>query len=384
MAKIASGREVKGRFPRKPRACRSSVALQQHSGPIRLTACPFSGPLKAAGKLILAPSIIPTDAVGKKKRCFDANEPSSPEVTCLGRVRIKEKNGKDLDGTVDENPSTDGRKFEPDKFSDSKKQSGDRKGKARKKKKAAEKGRCLSRTRRRASREATEPAQVKGFCSALPAAVPPEITQTRRERAATLARSLTSLLEDLRRLEKEEIEYVPPVPPPNSLLLMRGCRKVEKPPEQVSVSQLKMNNTTMADEYGIKKNTMVEHVHFSEIKVKSRNSLAEHFSLSEIKMERDTMAEISQVKDTMAAQVKYTIAQQDPLCKVENNAMDEHIPPSKMVNKSMDQVSPLEEPLGATLWQRRAIAKLASIEITKPIKREVRQPTTKLQRECKS
>lgn len=384
---LASGRQGKGIFSGKLTAYPSSSALQQHTGPLRLAAGPFSGPLKATGKPNMAPSIIPADAVGgKKKPCFDANEPTSPEVTCLGRVRI---NGKYMNGAAEEKPCAEGRKPEHGKVSESKKQSDDRKCKARKKKGAGEKVRCLNRTRRRASREATEFAQadfhtdLKHLRSALPAAEPSETVETRRERAATLARSLTSLLEDMHRFEKEDTEYVPPVPPPNSLLLMRGFRKVEKPPEHASVSQLKMKKTTMADENGFlcrtKKHTMVdEHVLLSEIKMKSRNNLAEQVSLSEMKMEKNTMAEHVALSQ-MDTEVNYAIVQQAPLSEIKNNAMAKQIPWSEMKNKAMDccQVSLVSPDPGATLWQRRAIAKLAAIEIKKANKMEVNKPSTK-------
>lgn len=215
----ASGKE------NKVEISRSSVSwVQRHAGPVRPNSVPIPGSLKGAAKQRMAPSIIPVNLRRKKLLGYDICEPMSPEVTCLGRIKIKEANDTAARTTTGEKPvdCAATQRSEKGRCFDTKNQLCGKRVKGREKKKTAENSRCLSRKKRVASKEVADHSQGR------PSSVSTALEETRRERAACLARSLTDLLVDVRRHEKERIKYEPSVPPPNSLLLMRGCRRMDE------------------------------------------------------------------------------------------------------------------------------------------------------------
>ncbi|KAI5072891.1 hypothetical protein GOP47_0012997 [Adiantum capillus-veneris] len=213
-AKNKWGKENRARFTRNLASSSIAIVHQPYSGPILRHSGTFSGSLTPLAKKSnccksnRVPSIIPSDLLRRKVVGFNACEPMSPEVTCLGRIKSKELDSRcgckltDGDGL-----SVDSQKVRKSICFDTKNQLCGKRFKGRKKKEKA---------RRR-------------FASVDSKSISLEPTgQTRREKAATLARSLTGILEDMQRLENERAHYEPSVPPPNSLLLMRGCRIGEK------------------------------------------------------------------------------------------------------------------------------------------------------------
>ncbi|MCO5559810.1 hypothetical protein L7F22_013414 [Adiantum nelumboides] len=185
-------KDAKVKLSTNRRVDHTSLAPQQNAGPLWLNPCPFSSPLR-----LTAARTHPTLSgmlVNEKKSIFNSREPSSPDVSCLGRVRIKENHGHIPDDAIRE--GDDGRgTHEVKKQSVDKNHLSDGAAQSRKlrcMKEAAERGGCLVR---RKGREAV---------SAVAVSVTAE---TRRERAAALARSLTSLLEDLRKLQMEKESY---------------------------------------------------------------------------------------------------------------------------------------------------------------------------------
>lgn len=219
------------RFPRKRSSSPIAIARQQHSGLIRPHSGPFSGPLTPlkmqsfGAKLNRAPSIIPATLLRRRVLGFNVCEPMSPEVTCLGRIRSKKFNSISVRDMMDgAGQSVESQAVEKGRCFDAKNRLCGKRSKGRKKK---EKGR-------------------RRFASAESKGTSLEHAQTRREKAATLARSLTDLLEDMRRVEKASAHYVPSVPPPNSLLLMRGCR--------IGKEDMDMD-MDMGIEHGIEENT---------------------------------------------------------------------------------------------------------------------------------
>lgn len=177
-----------------------------HSGPLKLNTpiIGHSGPLKSAAKSTSGPSIIPADIIGKKKPPgYDGADPTSPEVTCLGRVRIKRcKDRKETGKSGD------------------RKQLNDLKSKFIRKKGPPD-----------GTKEATEPEaaavdktdmdiDLGRFASAC------GLSTTFTDQAAHADNQGDQSEISLQRCDEEL--YEPPLPPANSLLLMRGSRNVER------------------------------------------------------------------------------------------------------------------------------------------------------------
>ncbi|MCO5606513.1 hypothetical protein L7F22_060701 [Adiantum nelumboides] len=213
LLKVSSlwGKENKATFTRKHASFSMTTSGHAYAGPLRPHSRPFSGPLtplakqSTCGKSSRVPSIIPINLL--RRKVLNACEPMSPEVTCLGRIRCKELDiSCKREETKADVLSVDSQTVQKGRCFESENQLCGKRCKGRKKKEKA---------RRR-------------FASTETKTIPLELGQTRREKAASLARSLTDMLEDMRQFEKESVHYEPSVPPPNSLLLMRGCRAGDK------------------------------------------------------------------------------------------------------------------------------------------------------------
>ncbi|KAH7316145.1 hypothetical protein KP509_21G079900 [Ceratopteris richardii] len=200
----------------------SSLATPRrpHSGTLR----PLSGtrPLRIAPGTthgtIRKTSIIPTvlrSTAGAAKSPYP-REPLSPQITCLGRIRDKHFRSEPRDAVHGS-------------------------GKPNVERKGRETARCCSRCldtnshpcgrrRGRKKNEKTRCLCRRRFASAgsrsAPSTPQPQLSQTRREKAAILAQTLTDLIADMRQAQGTRSDnYIPTEPPPNSLLLMREYRK---------------------------------------------------------------------------------------------------------------------------------------------------------------
>ncbi|KAI5074853.1 hypothetical protein GOP47_0010814 [Adiantum capillus-veneris] len=332
-----SNKEAKVKLPTNRRVDHASLAPHQNSAPLWLNACPCSGPLKlTAGRTHPSRSDMPVN----KKSAFNPREPFSPQITCLGRVRVKENHGHNTDHSVSEGED------ERDTHEVKKQIVIDRN-----KKESAEKRGCLARRKRR---------------EAVSAVATSETAATRRERAAALARSLTSLLEDLRKLEMEKESYEPAVPPPNSLLLMRGLGTGNKWRVQ-EITRICDEDDFLAKESASAsdcENTINEALCWPGMKMN---------------MERSAFAEQARIKEFVSRSVQreHEASQQAlPLSEIKSNSLAQSISLSEP--KSKVPVDCLKErPQELALWQRRAIAKLDAIDTKTPVKLPGIRPSTK-------
>ncbi|KAH7316143.1 hypothetical protein KP509_21G079800 [Ceratopteris richardii] len=209
--------------PRRKASTSSAISHQQFSGPIRPHSGPFSGPLAPHGKHT-APkkhSIIPANLPRTKGAAMVPypREPLSPKVNCLGLIR-----NADFDIQFAIDVTEDNVEF---RVASERRRIRDRCcnncfDTCNKKCRNGKIGQMEDSRARDLSSRRFESSGAGNSNHNLQA----EHSQTRRERAAVLAQSLSDLIESMRRSDAQDShQYIPSCPPPNSLLLMRGCTR---------------------------------------------------------------------------------------------------------------------------------------------------------------
>lgn len=188
---------------------------------------------------------------------------------------------------------------------------------------------------------------------------------SQRGQGAILAKSLASLMGDgSRRFELEDdTEFVPQVPPRNSLLLMRNSKNREN--SASSSSRPHVMNPTMDASVSLSSSREESPKQISsslEMRMEKQASKAcmagkhqQISSLLDLKMERQCSA-------------AYTEENPQPstvLLQLKKKAMAHR------------QASLPKPPPEASLWQRRSIAKPSALDIRNPIKLQIKQPTTR-------
>ncbi|KAH7432183.1 hypothetical protein KP509_07G012200 [Ceratopteris richardii] len=351
----------------------TSTTSNQTSAPVWMNTPLFQGPVKHAGRNHQSRPIIPASETDIQVH-FRSSEPYSPEVSCLGRVRVKRNHGENKEPSDAPNPPTRyvpkgknpsiqmnlsiDRIYTSDEVeqsfnvryvseaknpsiqtnqvtdrantSDELKQTSNLRGRNR----ATQMAGCLARRKRKEASKSVSST---------------ETTMTRRERAAVLARSLTDVMENLRRLEQENSDYMPAVPPPNSLLLMRGSRDVNK-------QSLRGINST-AQENG-----------FVAEEMKNRGAITSIESMH--KARNDSTKQATPISGWGLSNIngQNTSSEIEPSSLVKGDSL------ANLKSDHVDRFTDCRQEL--SLWQRRAIPKLDAIDTKQRFPVTIQGPST--------
>lgn len=474
---VREGQRIEKPLRTYPSPIPHSGGVLPHSGPIKLHVNMHMSSHSAAlnnNKIpatIKASSIIPPNITGKPKPpgLNNADEPSSPEVTCLGRVRIKHRYCKEIGklgaaaGAVDDDKKKEAAAVDNDKkqqpvngheLRTMKLKRGKKKkaGAAERESASAQRGKMdlgkamevqhpagrklqkkrwepvrkgkyssaetmveltergsrgeaimssdsaeKGRKERWISRDATEHEERAKFHQgkqewrlretseagdvSLQAKFTIDLSrfstaESQRGRGTILAKSLANLDDDgLQGYEQEiDTEFVPQVPPQNSLLLMRNSRNRENSATSSSSSSSWRGHGTRQEH--VMDRTMDSRVSLLYPRQVIPNRISS--SLLEVRMEKPattaSMAEQHQqiapllglkMEEPSSAASMVEELQQITILQVKKNAMAHR------------QASLPKPPPEASLWQRRAMTKPSTLDIRNPIKQAIHQPTTR-------